>query len=112
MKTLNTLINYLCLILIAVLIGTIIALLKRLSKTKIVVSQTVDNAKGIGTGIEAASDKISVIRDSSDSWKFFLSVIAVFAILKETIKYLGSEKSLTKSFAKACFRHSSQIRFR
>ena len=105
----NHLMKYVYLILVPATVYWLAAFLIRLSKTMKIVSETSENGKKAGTQLAAAGEKASLISKSAGSWKFFLSAFAILIVLKETFKYYRSEKSLSRSFAKAMMRHRSQV---
>jgi hypothetical protein len=111
MKVINQYIVFVYVVLISaivVLIGDLLIHLIKMMKTT--VNDTVAKINNVSDGIKKMSDTAGSIKDSGDGWSFFLSASAIYIILKETLKYAVSEKSLSKSFAKACIRHSGSIK--
>ena len=109
MKIINSYMKYVYILLIGALVIVLITFIRSLVRTIRNISDTAQGAGDIGTQLNLANEKVTAIKESSDSYKFFLSAFAVFIIIKEAFKYSKSEKSFTKSFAKAFMRHSSSI---
>ena len=109
MNIINPYMKYVYIILILALIAALIAFLKSLMKTVRNISDTAQGASSISVHIDQTNEKLSAIRESKDSYKFFLSLLAVFVIIKDTFKYAKSEKSLSKSFRKAFMRHTASL---
>ena len=110
MKAINQYIVFVYVVLISaiiVLLGDLLIHLIKMMKTT--VNDTATKIDKISGGLDKMSKTCDRIKSSADSWTFFLAVYAVYAVLKETLKYWGSEKSLSKSFAKACIRHAGSI---
>lgn len=110
MEMVNRIIMYLYIPLIIGIVAALIVLLVRIIKMIGGLGQTIERAKPISERIENMNASIEKISASAESYKFFLAVAAVFIIIRETLKYWKSEKSISKSFAKALVRHSSQIK--
>ena len=109
MKIINAYMKYVYIALIAALFITLIAFFIRLSKTMKKITETAEGASSVSSLLNQTNEKLSLISQSKDSYKFFLSLFAIILIIKETFKYYKSEKSLPKSFTKAVLRHNTQI---
>lgn len=109
MKTVNFYMRYVYILLGVVLIGVIIVLLVRLSKLMKSVSSTVDRTGNIMKNLEADKEKIDAIQKSKDSWTFFLSLYAIFVVLKEAFRNRKREDSFAKSLAHSGVRHAKQL---
>ena len=109
MKAINSLMPYIYGILIIALIVTFIMLIMRLGKTMKKVALLMEDGDKLNTQFEKINAKTEAIKQSADSWGFFLSLAAVAVIIKETFKYYKSERSLPKSFSKAVIRHAGQL---
>ena len=109
MKIINSYMKYIYIVLIVALLAAIAALIMRLLETMKKINLIVEDAGSISAQAEKANEKLAFIKSTGDSYKFFLSAIAVYIILNETFKYSKSEGSLTKSFTKAIMRNSSKI---
>ena len=72
------------------------------------VDLTAEKGNKVREGIDASSQKLARIRQSSGSFSFFGAVLAILLIIKETI--FGRKKTLGGSFVSSLARHSSQIR--
>ena len=109
MKTVNAYIRYIYILLGIALAGVIIALLIRLGKLMRSVSSTVDRTGNITKNLEADKEKIAVIQRSKDSWTFFLSLYAIFVVLKEAIRNRKREDSFVKSLTYSGVKHAKQL---
>lgn len=109
MKTVNQFMPYVYGLLIIVLIGTLIAFFVRLSKTMKKVAETLQGTQGMSEKLEKMNESVVKIQASKESWTFFAAIFAISVIIKETFKYYRSERSLSKSFAKALKRHASVV---
>ena len=109
MKIINPYMKYVYIVLILGLVAALIAFLKSLMKTIRNISDTAQGASSVSVHIGQTNEKLSAIKESGDSYKFFLSLLAIFVIIKETFKYAKSEKSLSKSFRKAFMRHTASF---
>ena len=106
----NRIILYLYIPLIIGIVAAAIVLLLRIFRMIGGLADTIDHAMPIADHLDRMNTTIEKISQSAESYKFFLSLAAVFIIINETIKYWKSEKSISKSFAKALLRHTGQIR--
>ena len=106
----NRIILYLYIPLIIGIIAAVIVLLLRVFRMIGGLAETIDRAAPIAGHLERMNATIEQISQSAQSYKFFLSLAAVFIVIKETVKYWKSEKSISKSFAKALLRHTAQIK--
>lgn len=110
MEMVNRIVLYLYIPLIIGVVAAAVVLLLRVFRMIGGLADTIDCAKPVADHLERMSTTIEKISQSAQSYKFFLSLAAVFIIIRETIKYWKSEKSISRSFAKAVLRHTSQIR--
>ena len=106
----NRIVLYLYIPLLVGIVAALIVLLLRVFRMIGSLVQTIERTKPVSDHLERMNATIDRISASAGSYKFFLSLAAVFIIIKETVKYWRSEKSISKSFAKAVLRHNSQIR--
>lgn len=109
MDIINNYMKYVYIVLIVVLFITIIAFIVNLVKMMKEIAATADKAVNINTNIEASKSKLDYIKSTEGSWSFFMSLFVIITIIKETFKYKRRSDSLSKSFARSCIRHSSQI---
>ena len=109
MEIVNSYIKYLNILLIVIVVVLVIRLLLTLSKMSKGVKLVADDGNRIGENINHMNSSLDRIRKSEDSWMFFASIYAIFVVLRETLKYRKSEKSLSRSFAKSVTRHAGQI---
>ncbi len=110
METANRIILYLYIPLVIGVIAAAIILLVRVLRMAGSLAKTVDCAKPITDHLEKMNATIGKISESGASYRFFLSLAAVLIIIKETVKYWKSEKSISRSFAKAVLRHTGQLK--
>ena len=110
MKVINRYIIFVYVVLIAAIVVMFVDFLIHLAKTMKNINALNDGLDTMNNGLNSANEKIAHIKDTGKSWSFFGAVLAIFMIIKETLKYRKSEKSVSKSLAKACLRHSSQLR--
>lgn len=110
MKVINKYIIFVYVVLISaiiVLIGDLLIHLIKMMKTT--VNETTTKINSVSDNLKKMSDTSEKIKSTANSWTFFLSIYAIYVIFRETLKYWRSERSLTKSFTKACLRHVGQI---
>ena len=109
MKTVNAYIKYVYILLGIALIGVIIALLIHLGKMMKTLAQTAQKTENITRNLEADKEKISFIRNSKDSWSFFLSLYVVAVVLKEALQNRKREDSFIKSLTYSGKKHAKQL---
>ena len=109
MDIINNYMKYVYIVLIVVLFITIIAFIVNLVKMMKEIAATADKTVNINTNIESSKSKLDYIKSTEGSWSFFMSLFVIITIIKETFKYKRRSDSLSKSFARSCIRHSSQI---
>ena len=109
MEILNSYIKYLNILLIVVVVVLVIRLLLALSKMSKSIKVIADDGNHMNQNIDHMNSTLECIKKSEDSWMFFTSIYAIFVVLRETLKYRKSEKSLSRSFAKSVTRHAGQI---
>jgi len=109
MDIINSYMKYVYILLIAVLLVTVIVFIINLVKMMKEIALTADKTTGITSTVESSKSKIDYIKNTENSWSFFISLFVVMTIIKETFKYKRRNDSLSRSFARSCIRHSSQI---
>lgn len=110
MKVINQYIIFVYIFLISAIIVLFFDLLYHLIRLmKTTVKDTADKINVVADDVQRMNDTTDRIAKTGESWTFFLSVYAVYLIVRETIKYYRSERSLSRSFAKAAIRHSGQL---
>lgn len=74
------------------------------------------NIKTLNPKFISINDKLDQIKQKKEtliemknSWYFFIGIIAIFQVIKETLKNKKKEPT-TVAFSKACIKHSSQIK--
>ena len=110
LQTINRYIVFLYVFLISAIIALLADLIIHLIKTMKYANQTGDGINKISEDIDQTSKKLETISASKDSWSFFLAVYGIYLILKETLKYRKSERSVSRSFAKACVKQFTRVR--
>ncbi|MBR5341673.1 MAG: hypothetical protein IK151_07095 [Erysipelotrichaceae bacterium] len=110
MKIINRYIIFVYVILIAAVVVMFVDFLIHLGNTIKNINALNDGLNTMNNDLNSANEKIAHIKDTGKSWSFFGALFAVYMIIKETLKYRKSEKSISKSLAKACLRHSTQLR--
>ena len=68
-----------------------------------------DDAMTVNEHLDVTKTKIEELEKSEESWELLGSTVIIYIILKEAFRYRKRYGSLTKSFTKACVRHSSQL---
>ena len=110
MKVINQYIIFVYVFLISAIIvlffDLLIHLIKMLKTTGTVTAEKLNVLNDNLTRMNETTEKIS---KTANSWAFFLSIYAIYLIIKETIKYYRSERSISRSFAKAAIRHAGQL---
>ena len=109
MEIVNSYIKYLYILLIVIVVVLVIRLLLALAKMSKSIKVIADDGNHVNENVNHMNTSLESIRKSEDSWIFFTSIYAIFVVLRETLKYRKSEKSLSRSFAKSVTRHAGQI---
>ena len=98
---------YLLLIIIIVLINIIMLKIFTISDDLEAMNSNITN---ISKNINADKDKTTSIKNTVNSWKFFISIYAIMVVIRETFKYRKRYKSLSRSLSASLVRHSRQLR--
>ena len=107
LKTINEYIIYLYYLAIISLIVIFIMFLKKVNKLSKTVSKNTKGIDDINLKIETIKKETEYLKQSfSTSWKFFIGVAGIIAILRAIIRDYKStvkqKRSLTKSVIKGC----------
>ena len=86
-----------------------IGLLIRTGKMKSTTDIIGEDSKVLGRDLRHMNETIDSIRATEDSWKFFASLYIIFVVIKETLRYRRSDRSISKSFTRSVARHAKEL---
>lgn len=109
MKVINSYIKYLYILLGIIIFVLLIKLLTTLSKMNKSINIISNDTNHLNDRVNHLNTTLDNIKKTEQSWLFFTSIYAIFAILRETFKYRKAEHSLSKSFVKSVTRHTKQL---
>ena len=87
-----------------IIVCFLVKLLVSLKKMMVQVDGVSEGAGHISDNVASLENKLAVIRNTADSWKFFAALYIILRIIKETLRYARKD-GLGKSFSKACVRN-------
>lgn len=107
----NEYLKYIYVALVLAIIIIVIVLFVRLKNLMIKLSKTKDKCSNIVNDVDTVKNKTQEIKDTKNSWQFFINIYVVFFILKQTIKEFKKMKKtgMKAAFALTCINNAAKI---